>query len=153
MYHKGFKHLSSLDSIEVAKPKIVVLIPKNHIFLVFFAVFSGTARELRVPTMPPNTRPRPHLMQKEPIDVLNFPRRWTISGVQKVTLYYKIDIVIQLFRCLYKWSLAPRIYKTLDLLFLIQENQRYQPIKNWLCTQLGVTLKPCILATNQDFEN
>ena len=64
---------------------------------VFFSVLSGTAHELMVPAKPRNTHPRPHLMPMEPTDLLNFPRRSTISGVQNVTMYYKIDIVIQLF--------------------------------------------------------
>ena len=68
----------------------------------FFAVFSGTAHELMVTAKPPNTHPRLHLMQKEPTELLSLPRRWTISGVQNVTLYYKIDTLIQLFRLLYK---------------------------------------------------
>ena len=34
-------------------------------------------------------------MQKELTDFLNFPRRGTILGVQNVTLYCKIDTVIQ----------------------------------------------------------
>ena len=55
-----------------------------------FAVSSGTTHELMVPAKPPNTHPRPHLMQKEPTDFLNFPSRWTISHVQNVTLHYKI---------------------------------------------------------------
>ena len=98
--------------------QFVFLIPKNHLFSSFFCVFSGTAPELMVPAKPPNTHPKPHLMQKEPTDLLDFPRRCTISGVQNVTLYYKIDIVIQLFCWIYKWSLAQGLYKTLDLLFL-----------------------------------
>ena len=61
--------------------------PKITFFEYFFAVFSGAAHELMVPAKPRNTHPRPHLIQKEPIDLLNFPRRWTISGVQNVTLY------------------------------------------------------------------
>ena len=86
----------------------------------FFAVFSGTAHELMVPAKPPNTHPRPHLMSKEPTDVLNWSRRWTIPGVQNVTLYYKIDKVIQSLWWLYKWSLAQALYKILDPLFLFQ---------------------------------
>ena len=86
----------------------------------FFAVFSGTANELMVPAFPPNTHPRPHLMQKETTDFLNLPRRGTILGVQNVALYCKIDTVIQLFRWLYKWSLAQRLYKTLVPLFLFR---------------------------------
>ena len=88
IYHKNFKHLPWLKSIEVARPTICGFIPKNSFF---FAVCSGTAQELMVPTKPPNTHPRPHLMQKEPADFLNFPRRGTILGVENVTLYCKID--------------------------------------------------------------
>ena len=75
----------------------MVSIPKNHLFRLLFAVFSGTAHELMVPAKPRNTHPRAHLMKKEPTDFLNLPRRVTILGVLNVTLYYKIDIVIQLF--------------------------------------------------------
>ena len=58
------------------------LYQKITFFTVFFALFSGTAHELMVPAKPRNTHPRPLLMQKVPTDLLNFPRRWTISGVQ-----------------------------------------------------------------------
>ena len=71
-------------------------------------------------------------MQKELTDFLNWSRRWTISGVQNVTLYCKIDTIIQLFRWVYKWSLAQMLYKTLDPCFYIQYNPRYQPLKNRL---------------------
>ena len=57
-------------------------------------------------------------MQKEPTDFHNLPWRGTILGVKNVTLYYKIDTVIQLFQWLYKWSLVQGLYKTLDPLFL-----------------------------------
>ena len=93
---------------------------KITFFQVFFAVFSGTANEVMVPAKPRNTHPRPHLMPKEPTDLLNWSRRWTISGDKNISLYYKIDIVIQLFWWLYKWSLAQGLYKTLDPLFLFQ---------------------------------
>ena len=59
-------------------------------------------------------------MQKEPIVLLNLPRRGTISGVKKVTLYCKIDSLIQFFRCIYKWQLVQGLYKTLVPLFLYQ---------------------------------
>ena len=94
------------------------LILKIVFFVCFFAVFSGTAHELMVPAWPSNTHPIPHLMQKESTDFLNLSRRGTISGVQNVTLYCKIDTVIQLFPWVYKWSLAQWLYRTLDLLFL-----------------------------------
>ena len=68
---------------------------------------------------PPNNHPRPYLMQKELTDFLNFPRGCTILGVQNVTLYCKIDTVIQSFRWIYKWSLAQILYKTLVSLFLL----------------------------------
>ena len=67
----------------------MVLIPKNHLFRVFFVVFSGTAHELMVPAEQPNIHLRTHVMQKEPIVLLSLPRRGTISGVQNVTLYSK----------------------------------------------------------------
>ena len=54
---------------------------KNHIFSSFLTVFLGTVHDLMVPAKPRNTHPRLHLMQKEPTDLLNFPRRWTILGV------------------------------------------------------------------------
>ena len=69
-------------------------------------------------------------MQKEPIALLNLPRRGKISGVQNVTLYCKIDTVILFFRWLYIWSLAQGLYKTLDPLFLYQKNLRYEALKN-----------------------
>ena len=107
MYQKNFKHLSWLESIEVARPKIYGFDNQKSPFSeFFFSVFSSTAHELKGPAKPPNTHPRSHLMQKEPTDLLNLPSRWTISYVQNVTLYYKMDIVIQLFWWLYKLSLA-----------------------------------------------
>ena len=110
MYYRNFKHLPWLESIEVARPTIRGFgTPKSPFFeCFFFAIFSGTVHELMVPAKPPNTHPRPHLMPKEPTDLLNLSRRWTISGVQNVTLYYKIDKVIQLFWWLCKWLLAQR---------------------------------------------
>ena len=118
-----------------------------------FTVFSGTAHELKVPAKPPNTHPRPHLMQKEPTDLLNLPKHWTISGVQNVTLYYKIDTVIQLFRLLQKWSLAQGLHKTLNLLFLYwMEPEISTSEKSALVLSLKVALDPCISGTNQDFE-
>ena len=63
------------------------LYPKITFFRVFIAVSSGTAHELMLTAKPPNTHSRPHLMPKEPTDLLNWSRRWTISGVQNVTLY------------------------------------------------------------------
>ena len=98
--------------------QLVVLIPKNYPFRVFFAIFSGTANELVVLGQPPNTLPRPHLMQKELTDFLNLPRRGTILDDQNVILYFKIDTVIQLFQWLKKWPLEQGLYKTLDPLFL-----------------------------------
>ena len=71
-------------------------------------------------------------MQKEPIVLLNFTRRGKISGVQNVTLYYKIDTVIEFFRWVYIWSLAQGLYKTLDPLFLYQKELRYQALENRL---------------------
>ena len=96
MYHKNFKHLPWVESKEVARPTICGFdTQKSHSFRVYFAVFSGTAHELVMPAKPPNTHPRPHLMPKEPTDLLNWSRRWKISDVQNFTLYYKIDKVIQ----------------------------------------------------------
>ena len=121
LYHKNFKHLPWVESKEVARPIICGFdTQKSHFVRVFFAVFSGTAHELMVPAKRPNAHPRPHLMPKESTDLLNSSRRWTISGVQNGTLYYKIDKVIQLLWWLYKWSLAHGLYKTLDNLFLFQ---------------------------------
>ena len=94
-----FQTSSFTDSTEVAGPTIlVVLIPKNHLFRVFFFFdYSGTAHELMVLAKPPNTHPRPHLMQREQTDLLNLPTCCTISGVQNFNLKCKIDTVIQLF--------------------------------------------------------
>ena len=127
----------------------MVLITKNHLFRVLFAVFSETAHELMVPAKPPNTHPRPHLMQKDPIDLINLPRRWTISDVQNVTLYHKIDKLIQLFWWLYKWSLAQGLYKTLDTLFLFPiEPEISTPEKSgyfWLYVQKWGNFEPFYL--------
>ena len=110
--------------------------PKITFFRVFFAVFFGTAHELMVPAKLPNTHPRPYLMQKEPTNLLNLPSRWTISHIQSVTLYYKIDIVIQLFWWPYKWSLAQGLYKPLDRLFLFPiEPEISTPEKSALCNE------------------
>ena len=81
--------------------QFVVFVPKIHLFSNVFAVFSGTAHELMVPTKAPNTHPRPHLMQKDTTDFLNFPRLGTILGVQKSPCVENtIDTVIQLFQWL-----------------------------------------------------
>ena len=119
MYHKNFKHLPWLESIELARQTICGFgTQKSLFFECFFKVSSGTAHGLMVPAKPHNTHPRPLLMPKQPTDLLNLSTRWTISGVQNVTLYYKIDKVIQLIWWLHKWSLAQGLYKTLDPLFL-----------------------------------
>ena len=106
-----------------------------------------------VPVKPPNTHPRPHLMPKEPTNFLILPRCGTILGFQNVTLYCKLDTVIQLFQQPYKWSLAQGLHKTLDSLFLYPiEPKISTPEKLAFCTQPWATLNPCISATNQDFE-
>ena len=92
-------------------------------------------------------------MQKEPTDYLNLPRRGTILGVQNVTLYCKIDTVIQLFQWLYKWPLAQGLHKTLDPLFLYPiEPEISTPENSAFVLSLKVTLNPCISATYQNFE-
>ena len=48
---------------------------KNHLFRMFFVVFSGTAHELMVPAKPSNTQPTLNLMPKEPTDFLILFRR------------------------------------------------------------------------------
>ena len=98
--------------------------PKITFFRVFF------------PPKPPNSHPSPHILQNEPTDLLNLPTRCRISGVQNVSLYYKIDIVIQLFWCLYKWLLAQGLYKTLDPLFLFPiEPEISTPEKSAFCNE------------------
>ena len=52
--------------------------------------------------------------------LLNFPMRDTISGVQNLTLYWKIYTVSILFVWVYKRSLAQGLSKTLDPCFYIQ---------------------------------
>ena len=94
MYDKNFEHLPWVESKEVARPTICGFHTQKITFSGVFAVFSGTAHELMVPAKLPNTHPRPHLMPKEPTDLLNWYRRWMISGVQNVTLYNNIDKVI-----------------------------------------------------------
>ena len=153
-----------------------------------------------VSAQPPNTHPSPQLMQKERTDFHNLPRRGKILGVKNVTLYCKIDTVIQLFQWLNKWSLTHRLYNTLDPLFLcpiepgISTPEKlafvlrlevagigtalfhqsfcfkhislfcaptgaffrwYPPLprytKDFTCGS-GVSLNPCISATNKNFE-
>ena len=94
------------------RPKISGLNTKNTFFGCLFVVFSGTTHEL-IATLD-------HVMQKEPIVLLNLPSRGTISRVQNVSVYCKIDTVIQLFRWIYKWPLVQGLYKTLDPLFLYE---------------------------------
>ena len=102
----------------------------------FFVVFSGTANELMVPAQQPNTHRRPHLMQKEPTVLLNLPRLGKISGVQNVTLYCKIDTIIEFLRLVYIWSLVKGLYKALDPLFLYQiEPYISTPEKSAFCTR------------------
>ena len=75
---------------------------KKHVL----KVFSETAHELVVIRKPPNAHPRPYLMQKEPTDLLNLPRRGTISGVQNLTLCCKIDTVLIVPICIENGSLS-----------------------------------------------
>ena len=129
MYHKNFKYLQWLESIEVARPTICGFdTQKITHFGCFFAVFSGTAHELIVPAKPPNTHPRPHLMPKELTDLLNLSRRWTISGVQNITLCYKIDKVIRRFWWLYNgyWSKGYTKHST-----LVAISNRIRDINSW----------------------
>ena len=64
MYHKNFQYLPRTESIEVAGQTIGGLDTQNSpSFECFFAVFSCTAHELMVPAKPPNTHPRPHLIE------------------------------------------------------------------------------------------
>ena len=91
MYHKNFKHLQWVESKEVARPTICGFDTQKITFSrMFFCGFLRNPHELMVPAKPPNTHLRLHLMPKESRDLLNWFRRWTISGVQNVTLYYKI---------------------------------------------------------------
>ena len=75
MYHKNFKYLPCVESIEVARPTICGFDTRKSPFSGGFAVFSGIAHELMVPATPPNTYPRPHLMPKGPTNFLNWSRR------------------------------------------------------------------------------
>ena len=120
MYHKNFKHLQWIESIEVARPTICGFDTQKITFFRVFLRFSEEAHELIVPAKPPNTYHRPRTMPKEPTDLLNLPRRWTISGIQNVILYYKIDIVTKLFWWLYNWSLSKGYIKHLTPCFYFQ---------------------------------
>ena len=132
MYHKNFEDMPWIESIEVVR----FWYPKITLFGCYFVVFSGTALELMVLAKPSNTHPWSHLMQKEPTDLLNLSRRWTISGFQNVSLYYKIYTIVQLFWWLYKWSLAQGLYKTLAPLFLFQiEPEISTPEKSGFCNE------------------
>ena len=118
----------------------------------FFVVFSGTSHELMVPAKPPNTHPRPYLIQKKPTDLLNLPGRCTISGVQNITLCCKIDTVIQLFRRLYNWYLLQGLYKALNLLFLYPiEPEISSPEKSVFCTQPWGKFEPLYLSNESRF--
>ena len=64
MYHKNFKYLPWVQSIEVARPTISGFDTQKSPFSGVFCGFSETAHELIVPAKPPNTHPKPHLMQK-----------------------------------------------------------------------------------------
>ena len=54
--------------------------------IMFFKVLSETAHELMVIRKPPNAHPRPHLMQKEPTDLLNFLRHKSRFPVENLML-------------------------------------------------------------------
>ena len=71
------------------------------------------------------------------LHLIQLASRPSISGVQNLTLYCKIDTVILLFRWVYKWSLAQGPSKTLDPLFL-------QPIEPeiWTLEKSGFATKP-----------
>ena len=74
-------------------------------------------------------------MHKEPTDFHNLSWRDIIFGAQNVILYYKIDTVIQLFRCLYIWLLAQGLYKTRDLFSVLNSTWYINPWKIGFCTQ------------------
>ena len=74
MYQKTFKNFPGIESIEVVR-RICGFDNQKSRFSDVFAVLSGTAHELMVPAKPPKTHPRPHLMPKEPTDLLNWSRR------------------------------------------------------------------------------
>ena len=137
MYLENFKYVAWSESIEVARPTICGFgTQKAPLFECFLRFSQVPSMNLMVHAKPHNTHPRLHLIQKELSDLLNFPRRWTISGVQNVTLYYKTDIVIQLFWWLYKWSLAQGLYKTLDPCFYLKlEPEISSPEKSGFCNE------------------
>ena len=65
--------------------------PKNR----FFKCFSTNANKLMVIRKPPNAHHRPHLMQKEPADLLNLPRHKSRFPVETLMLCCNIDTVKQ----------------------------------------------------------
>ena len=68
-------------------------------FLVKKSVFEGFLRnshELIAMRRPPNAHPRPHLMQKEPTDLLNLPRRKLRFPVETLMLCCNIVTVKQM---------------------------------------------------------
>ena len=103
--------------------------------ITFSGVFCGFLRNRSWTSgarLAPNTHPRPHLMQNEPTDFLNLPKRGTVLGVQNVTMYCKIDTVIQSFHGFTNGHWPKGYEKLLTSCFYIQKNPRYQPLKNQL---------------------
>ena len=134
MYHKNFQRFPWTESIEVARPTIFGFGTQKSPFFecFFFAIFSGIAHELMVLAKPPNIHPRPHLMPKEPTDLLNLSRRWMISGVQNVTLYYKID-KIQLLVAIQMVTGPRAIQNTLPLVSISNRTRDINPWKIGFC--------------------
>ena len=94
IYSKNFNDLSWILRKEC---NVQHFFAKNHVL----RGFSGTAHELMVMRKPPNANPRPQLMQKEPTDLLNLPRRKSHFPVETLMLCYS-DVC----RISFYWGLA-----------------------------------------------
>ena len=88
--------------------------------IMFFKILSEIAHELMVMRKPPNAHPRPYLMQKEPTDLLNLPRRKSSFPVEILMLWSCCNIVTvkQMIRWVYKWSLVQGLSNSFDLISL-----------------------------------
>ena len=91
-------------------------------------------------------------MEKRPTDFLNFPRRGTISGVQNVTVYCKIEYSDRIVPMGIQWSLTQGLYKTFDPLLLYPiEPEKSTPEKSAFCTEPFRTVAVRVLS-NFDIE-
>ena len=86
--------------------------------IILFKVLPETVHKLMVMSKPLNAHPRPRLMQKEPTDLLNVPRRKSRFIIETLILCCNIVTIKQIILWIYKLSLAQGLSKSCDLISL-----------------------------------